>query len=277
MMIEDQLEWDFVSGPLMMLQVEQGSGTSLSPSPSLLLMSPLSEHTMLLQKWLTEEGYAIQIAATTRAALALLEQRSFQCVLIDLFSGPFDSFIRALEPLRKRGWSLQVGVITSEELSAEEAEEYGFAFTLSKPVQIERLFTELALGLRLPLTAEQKRQAQVIKDFFAAARAKNKQKMLELCTNTIAYYPSASHRWLSLFSASCSKGAEVLYADFIGQRSSALRLEFEGIYSRPRGLAVQYSAWWAKHQGWEVQTDTLLFHFLADRIRQIGLALSIEG
>ena len=271
-MREDPLAGDFVSWPFTTLQSEQGSGVSPSPPPGLLLVSPPSEHTMLLQKWFTEEGYAIQVAATSEEALALLEQRSFRCVLTYLLSEPSASFFRALEPLRKRGWAIPVGAITSEELSAEAAEEYEVAFTLSNLVQAERLFTELALGLRLPLTAEQERQGQVVKDFFAAVSAKNARNMLDLCTSNVAYFPSASHRWLSRFSASRSQGAVALYADFIGQRSLSLRLEVERIYSRPRGLAVQYSAWWAKpNRGWEVQTETLLFQFLADRIHQIGV------
>lgn len=269
-MIEDQLEWDFVSWPFNALQDEHGGSISSAPA-SLLLVGSSSEHTHL-QKWLAEEGYALQVAATVEEALALLAQRSFQCALVDLSTGPFHSFLYAIELLRGRDRSVLVGAIASDELSAEEAEEHGFAFVLSKPLQSERLFTELALGLRVPLTAEQERQAQVVKDFFAAVNAKNTHKMLELCTSTLSYYPSASHGSLSPFRPISSQGTLTTYFEFIRQRSLALRLEVERIYSRPRGLAVQYSAWWARpHQSWEVQTDILLFHFLRDRIHQIGL------
>ena len=268
-MIEDQLEWDFVSWPFTALQDEREGGISSAPA-RLLLVGSSSEHT-LLQKWLAEEGYAIRVAATVEEALALLTQRSFQCALVDLSARPSDSFLDAIELLRGRDRAILVGAITSEELSAE-AEEHGVAFALAKPVQSERLFTELALGLHVPLTAEQERQAQVVKDFFAAVNAKKTHKMLELCTSTLSYYPSASHGLLSPFRPISSQGTLTAYFEFIRQRSLALRLEVENIYSRPRGLAVQYSAWWAgPHQRWEVQTDILLFHFLKDRIHQIGL------
>lgn len=269
-MIEDQLEWDFVSWPFTALQYGQEGGISSAPA-RLLLVGPSYEHA-LLQKWLAEEGYAIQVAATVEEALTLLTERSFQCALVDLSAGPFHSFLDAIELLRGQDRVILVGAIASEKLSAEEAEEHGVAFFLSKPVQSERLFTELALGLRVPLTAEQERQAQVVKDFFAAVNTKNTHKVLELCTSTLSYYPSASHGLLSPFRPISSQGTLTTYFEFIRQRSLALRLEVENIYSRPRGLAVQYSAWWARpHQSWEVQTDILLFHFLKDRIHQIGL------
>jgi hypothetical protein len=52
---------------------------------------------------------------------------------------------------------------------------------------------------------------------------------------------------------------------------SALRLEVQQIYSRPRGLAVRYTRWWAERDGsWGLFGGILLFQFTADRIRQIG-------
>lgn len=277
-MIEDQLEWDFASWPFTTLQDEHESDFSLPAAPNLLVACSNAALTTHLQTLLPEEGYTLQVAATIEEALALLEQRSFQGVLTDRFSGPPGNLFTPIQLLRKRGWTIPVGIIASEERSAEEAEEDGFAFVLSFPLHAERLFTELALGLRLRLTHDQERQAQVVKDFFAALNAKNIQKILRLCTNDVSYYPAASQYWLPLFMAISSQGRGDGYAEFIHQPLLAFRLEIEQIYSRPRGLAVHYSAWWAKsNRGWEVQTDTLLFHFLGERIHQIGLPWSDHG
>lgn len=276
--IEDHLEWDFVSYPLITLQNEHESEFSTPAAPHLLIACSSATLTTHLQMLLTEEGYTLQVAATFEKALALLEQHSFQCVLTDRFSRLSDNVFDPIQSLRRRGWTIPVGVIASAEISAEEAEENGFAFVLSFPLQAERLFTELAFGLDLQLTHNQERQAQVVKDFFAALNAKNTQKILHLCTRNVSYYPAASHHWLSLLRAIMSRGVVEGYAEFIHQPSLALRLEIERIYCRPRGLAVQYSAWWEKpNRRWEVQTDTLLFHFRDDRIHQIGLPRSDNG
>jgi CheY-like chemotaxis protein len=276
--IEDQLERDIVSWPFTALRHEHAREFYTPAAPDLLIACSNATLTTHLQMLLPEEGYTFHVAATLVEALALLEQHSFQCMLTDRFSGPYDSLFGPIQLFRRRGWTIPVGMIASEEFSAEEAEEDGFAFVLSTPLQAERLFTELALGLGLGLTPAQERQAQVVKDFFAALNAKNTQKILHLCTRDVSYYPAASHHWLPLFRAISSQSRGEGYTEFIHQPLLALRLEIERISSRPRGLAVQYNAWWAEpNQGWEVQTDTLLFHFLDDRIHQIGLPRSGKG
>ena len=271
-MIEERLEWDFGSWPFTTLQREQESEISIPAAPHLLIACSSAALTRHLQLLLSEEGYTLQVATSIEEALALLEQRTFQGVLTDLFSGPSDGLFDPLSSFRERGGAIPVGVIASEKFSVEAAEAYGFAFVLSLPLQAERLFTELALGLRLRLTHAQERQARVIEAFFAALNAKNMQKTLRLCTRDVRYYPAASHPWQSVFRAITSQSGGAGYAEFSRQPPLALRLEIEGMYSRPRGLAVQYNAWWAlPNQRWEVQTDTLLFHFFDERIHQIGL------
>ncbi len=273
-MIEDQLEGDFASWPFTTLQTERESECSSPAAPHLLIACSSAALTAHLQMLLSEEGYALQVATTFEEALALLEQRSFQAVLTDrsrLSGSLFDS----LQSLRKLDRTIPVGVIANGEISMAEAEEDGCAFVLSTPLQAERLFTELALGLDLQLTHNQERQAQVVKDFFAALNAKNLLKIQRLCTRDVSCYSAVSPPWLPLFRAITNQGRAEGYAGFISQPPPALRLEIERIYSRPRGLAVQYSGWWQQpNRGWEVQVDTLLVHFRDDCIQQIGLPRS---
>src|SRR5262249_42557808 len=98
----------------------------------------------------------------------------------------------------------------------------------------------------------------------------NKRKALSLCTEDIVYYPPAPPL-LPLVNTVHGKAAMERSLETLRNSYLALRLEVQQIYSRPRGLAVRYSKWWAERDGsWGLLSGVLLFRFTADRIHQIG-------
>ena len=162
-------------------------------------------------------------------------------------------------------------MITSGKDAPEEAEQLDCAFVLPKPIAVEQLLAEIAICLHKPPTPEQERQAQVVELFFEALTLKESRKLLSLCAEDIALYPSKLSSALLGRSIS-GKGALGSYVEALRSSYQRLRLEVQHIFSRPKGLVVQYSMVVAEaDRNWQLIGGALLIQFNGDRIRQIGL------
>jgi hypothetical protein len=120
------------------------------------------------------------------------------------------------------------------------------------------------------LTSVQTRQARIVELFFEALTLKKKEKLLSLCTEDIVLAPPVL-ALLPLASTISGKAAVDRYVEALRSSYKTFRLEVERIYSRPKGLLVNYLLCWTEPDGsWEWVGDALLFQFTGDYIRQIG-------
>ncbi len=101
-----------------------------------------------LEMLLRSSGYAVMAAATGKEALSLLEQESFQLIVLDLFL-PDKSGIEILQYSRRRFPSTEVIVITgyaSAETAVSAMKEGAFDY-ITKPVNFEELLIVIKKAL----------------------------------------------------------------------------------------------------------------------------------
>jgi CheY-like chemotaxis protein len=221
----------------------------------------------------TEEGYAATCVSSLEEALAALEQRSFVLILTDLHAGVSRHAFTPAQILRRRAKTTPVGLLTTEEAVLEEAPLAGFAFALPFPVEVPYLLTQIAANLHRELSPLEQRQALRITGFLEAWGGKEWTSLLRLCTDEILCYPA------SLFpqapgAPGQGKLALLRLVRAFRQRYQSVRLEVEGIFGRPQGLAVSYYIWVARfEEGWEGFSGATLFTFEGEQICQIGKPL----
>jgi CheY-like chemotaxis protein len=239
--------------------------------PRLLLIEADTGLRALLELVLKEEGYALQVVSSVGHALALASVQAFDFVLADLsFASPRHLF-RTIRPLKERMPSVQLGAVVRGTISPEEVEKQGFAFVVSRPIAVEQLLVQLAICLQRALTPAQAQQAQVVGYFFEALTLKDRARLLSVCAEDFLYFPSA-HGPPPLATLLRGRAALANYVETLRRTYNGVRVELEHTYSRPKGLAAQYSIYWAEPGSpWEMMGGTFLMQFTGARIRQIGL------
>lgn len=247
-----------------------------SSTPHLLLIEADTSLQTYLAALLREEGYRLQIAVSLEQAIALISAQNFDLVLVGTLSGTPRKVSRALKPLQERLSPSKLGILTHERISAEQAEKGDFAFLLRKPIETEQLLAEIAICFHRVLTPAQKRQAQVVRQFFGALVPHNGKTALEYCAEDMVYYPPGLPLW-PFASAMRGKAAMQRYLETLRSSYQHLRLEAQRSYSWSRGVAVRYTMWWTEPDGsWETQGGTHLFQFTGDHICQIGFPGAIH-
>ena len=137
----------------------------------LLVLEPDESLQDFLSDLLSEEGYQVSVAASLEEGLACVERQSFALILADLFVGhalagsftPAHTVCRRVQPT-------PVGLLMTLSLSAAEAQRAGFAFVLERPFEVEDLLSLVAEALQIVFTAEQERQADVVRRYLVAQR-----------------------------------------------------------------------------------------------------------
>ncbi len=258
---------------------EEGGVAILPPasSPSHLLLvdaDPVQQY--LLYGALREEGYSLHTATSLEQALRLIKSQAFDLVLANLSAETPEKLFNALRPLKEGIPPGKLGVMSNVSVSADEADAEEVAFALPSPITMEFLLAEIAICLQKALTPEQKRQTQIVEHFFEALTLKELPRMLSLCTEDIVYY-APKFRSLPAVRAIMGKAAVGTYLAALRHSYQTFRLEMQRSYSRPKGLAVKYSLWWAApDRNWNVELSTFLMQFIGDRICQIGWRADIH-
>lgn len=223
---------------------------------------------------LAQEGYAARGVASLEEALAALDEQSYACILADLFAGVSRHSFTPAHILRRRAQLIPLGLITPLAHVLEDPQLEGFAFAHSRPIDVTTLFTQIAACLKYPLDMQQQRQTQILERFLAVWNAQEWKSLLRLCTEEISYYPSS----LSPRAAHSPIQGKLAFLGLVTalRRSyHRVRVEVQGVYRRPQGLAVCYSGCAARYgENWEFFSGVELVRFTDDRICQIGTPLS---
>ena len=232
-------------------------------------------HTVLLAL-LAEEGYFAIGSGSLEQALQELERQAYDLILADLYAGVSKHSFAPAHLLRRRAQPIPLGLITTQTRVLKDPQAAGFAFALSRPLDVSRLFTEIAASLKQPLMDAQQHQAQVLEQFLAAWSLQAWRSMLNLCTEEITCYPS------SLFPLPAGthvqgKLAVLSLATSIRRRYQSLRIETPQVYLRPHGLSARILGYSVEEgKSWRSFSSAALFAFEGERICQIGLPLAYQ-
>ena len=177
--------------------------------------------------------------------------------------------------LRRRVQPIPVGLLMTNPLSETEALRAGFAFVLGKPFELEDLLTQVAEALPVEFTAEQERQANVVRRYLAALVAQDWEGLLALCTSDVRYYPTAASVGTTTRRVQ-GRTALRAYAEAAAQHDRQVSHADLCLYARPKGLVAQYTSQWLSSDGrWRPLVTRLLFHFVGESIDQIGVQTNL--
>ena len=223
----------------------------------------------LLALVLRDEGYEPLVAASPVEALALLATEPCHLIVTDLFAHPADDPLASIRDLRERAAGRPVGVMTGRAIAAEEVTRAGFAFLTHKPFNLDHLLLHIAASLARPLSAAEKRQARVVRRYFAALGARDWDALLALCTDTLTYVLPGPAPFAATVRGHAAFRAytEETYRHFAPVRFSAIQ-----VYATPQGLAARYRSAWQGPTGATLRHEGIvLFAFAGDRIARIGV------
>jgi DNA-binding response OmpR family regulator len=111
----------------------------------ILIVDDDRELANLLAFGLRLHGYAVQVAANGREALTILEERSFDAILLD-WNMPVMDGERFLEQLQLRAasaWLNPIIVMTARPDLEQKARQLGAAIVLAKPFNFKELLQVL--------------------------------------------------------------------------------------------------------------------------------------
>lgn len=246
----------------------------LSPSwsPHLLVVAEESHFQRFLAQALTEEGYAVQVAASLEGALLWVNSQSFDLVLADLYVGRTPSGQTAAHILRRRVQPTPIGVLFTDPAFTEvAARQAGFAFTLAMPFELDTLLAQVAVALQAPLAPEQAPQERVVTRYFDALAAGAWDALLDLCADEVLcavpfFTPGASQRTLrgkAALRRSLAETARVY--------TSAQLIE-RHLYRRPKGIVAWTTTLWLTPNGAPQRlVGATLFEFTGERIAKLGM------
>ncbi len=246
--------------------------------PALLIVEGDQELRAILHEALTEEGYTVVAVASLEEASKQIDERAFALILADLFFGHSKYSFTPAHILRRRVWPTPMGLLaTAGSLSSEEALAAGFACVIPMPFDLAEFLAEVAALLKQPLTPEQERQTEVVRDFLEMLVTENWDGLGKLCTPDVLYHPPHAS---FITSAGRLYGRDALRA--FGQAAAAryTQVYFSAlsIYARPHGQAARYTSHWTTPAGERLRLPaTMLFHFAGDQIRQIGVHMSLAN
>ncbi len=244
-----------------------------TPQQRILVAEDNADLRETLSAVLEDYGYGVEAAASLDEALALVDRKSFDLILSDLFANEEVDRLHAVAQLRERAFPTPIGLVTGWKVSEPEAVSRGFAWVLQKPFDVDQLVTEVAAQLELPLDAEQERQAHVARAYFAALSARDWNALAGLCADDVTYVlpPPAPFAQEIHGKEAFRRYTEETYAHFPGARFEEPR-----VYALPRGMAARYVGRWPVEGGTQQQAGAVLFQFEGERIKQIGVRLNAE-
>ncbi len=118
--------------------------------PKILLVDDEESIIVSLSSALEDEGYYVQGARSAEQALAILEQMSFDCILIDIWLPKMDG-IELLKEIKNRGIDSQIIIISGHGTieTAVKATKLGAFDFLEKPLNLEKVILTIRNALDL--------------------------------------------------------------------------------------------------------------------------------
>ncbi len=246
----------------------------LFADPSLLLVEEDDDLREVLLELLTEEGYTVEAVASWKAALAHIDEQIFSLILADVSARRPSQRLETVYWLCRCAYPTPVGLMTTQNLDAEEVKRQGFAFLLHKPFDLEVLLSLLASTISHAPTAEQQYQEQVVQRYFTALEAGDWAALEQLCTPDVTYYPSVQVPFAPAKKI-CGLDAYRSYAKAFCRQLPGFAFGEVLLRPQPKGLAARYrSSWMGAGGTLQHLAGTALFHFQGERIRQVGVWLN---
>jgi ketosteroid isomerase-like protein len=192
-------------------------------------------------------------------------------VLADLFVGAVQPGTEQACKLQRRAEPTPVGLLTTQKLSAEEAQAQGFVFLVQMPFDLGELLGLIAASMHRSFTEDQARQVAVLERVFAALNNSDLDTAVSFFSEDVVYYPV---RYFLLSGVKKLQGRTAFRARLEQVFEVLPNLRFEGllVYGRPKGLAARYVCRWSAEDGTQRQlTATTLLRFRGDQIAQVGV------
>lgn len=229
---------------------------------------------LALEAFLTDEGYRTAIARTSEEAAALIEERAFNIILADILPSDGADILHAVDALRQSAFPTPVILVTAWRLDEAVATERGFCALVTKPFDVEDLLVTIAACLEQPLSAEQERQAEVVRRYFTALSAKDWDALAALCAQDVTYVlPGTS----SFAHTITGRQAFRAFSQATFQQFPDSRFTGVAVYATPLGLAARYTGSWHAPDGTDIhQSGAVVFRFTGDQIAHIGIQLNAE-
>lgn len=252
--------------------MEQG----LSGAARILVVESDEELRDILCTLLIEEGYQTQHVPSLQQALSAVDEQRFHLILADVYVGRSPHSFTEAHILRRHVAPTPLAILTTQKIEPEDPTRQGFAFLVHMPFDLDELLLLVAAQINPPLSAEQQRQAEVVRRFFAALDANDWDTVKTLCADDITFIPPTAMP----FDPSRRVRGLKNYLPYV-QRAKRFYpghvTEDMVIYGRPKGLAVRYQASW-RLPNFTTQriVGTVLFHFEGERIQHMGVSTNLE-
>jgi CheY-like chemotaxis protein len=245
---------------------------ALYPSqPHILVVEANADVNDILCTALQEEGYTTSCVPSLDEALEALKTQSFPLILADLYAGKSRHSFTQAHILRRRVRPIPVGLLTTQNVSQEEARREGFAFLLQMPFDLDDLFANVASALHPVLTSEQQRQAEVVQRYFAILNERDWEAVAALCMDDVSFYPPLDSQFARTRRLTGSK----VFCAYLAEatRHFTFRMRVESIFPRRRGLMALYEMHSLLPGSPTAQQSqgVALFHFQGEAISQIGI------
>jgi CheY-like chemotaxis protein len=215
----------------------------LSP-PRLLVVDDDIDLRGVLQDYLTEEGYVVDVAASQDEALALIDTRLYHLILTDLLAhstvAPLNSALAILDQARP----MPVIALTGWNISEEEVADTGLLLLIRKPFDLGELQKSLEGCLAVRLSAEQQRQEAIARQFCEQLAAGDVASALSLCTDDLCVYPSRASKVAHGLHGPATdpilgRAASRVYLRDLAAAYPQARLEAYVAFPGPKGLAMR--------------------------------------
>jgi len=253
----------------------------LSP-PRLLVVDDDIDLRGVLQDYLTEEGYVVDVAASQNEALALIDTRQYHLIITDLLAhsavAPLSSALAILDQARPT----PVVALTGWNISEEEVADTGLLLLIRKPFDLGELQKLLEGCLAITLSAEQRRQEAIARQFCEQLVAGDVASALSLCTDDLRVYPSGASKVAHGSHGSHGPATEPIlgraanraYLRDLAAAYPQARLEAYVAFPQPKGLAMRYVLSWQAPEAPAVRrqmSGAVLMTFRGARISQVTL------
>jgi CheY-like chemotaxis protein len=227
----------------------------------------------LMSTLLHLEGYETDEATTQREAVERLEENSYDLVVADLLTASHQPpSLLNVQQLKQRCHPIPVGIVTGWHIDHEAAKRAGFAFLLGKPFDLDELLQRIAGSLDPPFTAEQARQAHLIRRALQALSAGDWETLRALCAPTLSYY-QLTRSGLMTERAFIGLEAYLTYAQRVWSRLPGFRIDQVVILQHLKGLVACYRTSWQASDGARLSlANSAIYRFRGEHISQLGVA-----
>lgn len=248
--------------------------TGIADLPNILLVEDDADISLAMETALGDEGYRLTTAPSPKVAHALVDERTFDLILADVFPTNAADLLASVDALRQHANPTPVVLVTARRMEEAKVTTRGFRAYIMKPFDLEHLLVTVAACLDRQLSAEQERQAETVRRYFAALSAKDWDGLAALCTEDVTYVLPGTTSFAQVVSgrAAFREFSATTFAQFPDAQFTDV-----AVYATPLGLAARYMGRWHAPDGAEVcQAGAVAFRFAGDQIAHIGIQLNAE-